>query len=140
MRAKLFTLLVLCFLLTGCVANQYGAKSYVAPDLPPFDMASTAQDITEALSVVYPPGHTMLNVVTGNDTAFSQTLENALRAKGFKFGNETVALKLTYRIDRLFEEAACYLTVNLVDGWIYSRTYAVKGNGLTPATALKGRK
>ena len=140
MRVKSILLLIMCLVFTGCVAHQAGLKSYVAPDMPAFDMAGTAHDVAESLIVAYPPGMTMLNVNVGNEAAFSQALENALHAQGFKLGNDAVALKLTYRIDRLFEEAACYLTVNLSDGWIYSRAYAVKGNTAEPVTALKGRK
>ena len=140
MRVKSILLLIMCLALTGCVTHQAGLKSYVAPDLPVFDMASAAHDVAEALSVAYPPGMTMLALEQGNGNAFNQALENALRSRGFKLGHDSVALKLTYRIDRLFEEAACYLTVNLSDGWIYSRAYAIKGNTAEPVTTLKGRQ
>lgn len=140
MRVKLLLLLIVCLMCSGCVAHQTGYKSYVAPDMPMFDMESSSADIAKALIVAYPPGRTMLDLGVGNDAVFGQALENALRGQGFKLGNDAVALKLTYRLDRLFDEAACYLTVNLSDGWIYSRTYMVNGNAAEPVAALKGRK
>ena len=51
-----------------------GHKSYVAPDMPVFDMESASLDIAKALIVAYPTGRTMLDVGVGNDAAFSQAL------------------------------------------------------------------
>lgn len=137
-------ILVLClFALTGCVAHNYNQKSYLAPDMPQFSVEDATSDIADAMSFAYPPGQTTLTLATG-DQSFNQSLENKLRAKGFKVETETAgsseARKLFYKIDRLVEESGCYLTVNLSDGFVFSRIYQLKKDSCIPASAASGRK
>lgn len=142
-RTLLLILIIGLSTMTGCVAHNYGQKSYLAPDMPQFPIAEAATDIAEALAFNYPPGHTTLALVN-SDNAFNQVLENKLRANGFKIesgqNGQSGAITLLYKIDRLVEESGCYLTVTLSDGFIYSRIYKVDKNACIPVSALSGRK
>lgn len=144
MRVKILSILLLSLLaLTGCAAHNPNLKSYFSPDMPQFSVADAAADVVDVLASAYPPGQTTLALASG-DSLFDQDLEDKLRARGFKIITEKDpadnTLELLYKVDRLFSESSCYLTVTLSDGFIYSRLYKLDGDKCLPVSTLHGRK
>lgn len=134
---------LLMTVLTGCVAHNANIKSYAAPDLPEFSFTQAAQETAAVLVQVYPPAFTTI-ILSDGDAELNQLIENELRAQGFNIGGQqdkdNGAIELKYRIDRLFEERACYLNISLSDGFTYSRAYSVKAGTVNPISTVQGRK
>lgn len=81
------------------------------------DAQALAESTAQALSLRYPPGHTSIALVS-SPGVFGQTLESALRQKGFAVlpGEQSATVRIAYVLDEIQGEASCYLQVKTSDG------------------------
>jgi len=94
-------------LMTGCAGRHTGNTSYVTPHLNNEEaIRSIAADTTSCLVALYPPGKTTLRLDTGKSkSSFSDTLEDALRARGFSIlapgSVDSHSVQVKYILDQL---------------------------------------
>lgn len=133
-------LLILMLLLTGC-AHTTRPRSYLAPELPRDTISRAVDDLTAFLAAIYPPGQTALNMAP-NKSAFHESLENSLRAKGFEITAPPSqrGLYLSYVIDVLEGQESYYLKAVLADGQVFSKVYFLNDSGSIKGASTHGQK
>ena len=122
MKTIFMVLLLSIFIAGGCVfrssTNAGGMTAYDGvSDGHKGDAQALAEKTAQALSLKYPPGHTSISLVA-SPGVFGQSLENALRQKGFIVvpGEQSAAVRVAYTLDGIQGEDRCYLQVKTSDG------------------------
>lgn len=101
----LFLVLIVTLMLTGC-AGWLTGDSYVHNPPPTWNtVMAIAEDASEKMSILYPAGHTQIKLVYPTDKdgqvvddAFSASLENGLRLRGFTI-TPLANLRLAWHLD-----------------------------------------
>lgn len=134
MRTFIFPLLLMAILASGCTGRG-PVGSYCGPLPEGGAVSAIAADAVDWLSVIYPPGHTSVNLVPAKkmDNGFVQAFENGLRAKGFTLlpDARSDALAIAYTLDAMDEKSAWYLQLRISDtaehGKSIARAYTANG-------------
>jgi len=124
-------------LTSGCATGSgRHLKSYTADSFPVEFGTGLVQDVVDRIYSAYPPGQTEI-FLTGKDD-FALALEEGLRNRGYALvpeGGEG-CLSLAWTVARLDENGHWFLTVNLSDGYRFSRVYRDSGQAMVPVGGL----
>lgn len=142
-RNMLLPLVLSLAFLSACAGGHSRAgvlNSFVAADYPASAETLVAADLAAGLAEVYPPGRTNLHLKSAGAKLdpFGETLENALRTRGFTLLPEASSKGATvaYVFDRL-DKTSWYSRVSLSDGLIMTRVYRQAGDTLEAAAATR---
>jgi hypothetical protein len=130
MKARILYICMVLALVSGCAGRgPVGSFAGSLPSNP--SVASIAADAVNALTEMYPPGHTTLHLLPAKkaENNFALALEYSLRKKGFALSGagSASALTVAYTLDALDEKAAWYLQLRLSDGKVIARSYSADG-------------